>query len=161
MEIILKENIIGLGYRNEIVTVKDGYGRNYLIPTGKGVVATPAARKQLAEELKQKARKLEKIKADAQAIADRIANIKPIVIETKVSATGAIYGSVNNHHIAEELQKQGVEVDRKIIVLKDIKVVGEYTAKVHLHREVEVLVPFTVIAEGAQAPAAEEAAAEA
>lgn len=161
MEIILKENIIGLGYRNEIVTVKDGYGRNYLIPTGKGIVATPAARKQLAEELKQKARKLEKIKADAQAIADRIANIKPIVIETKVSATGAIYGSVNNHHIAEELQKQGVEVDRKIIVLKDIKVVGEYTAKVHLHREVEVLVPFTVIAEGAQAPAAEEAAAEA
>lgn len=161
MEIILKENIIGLGYRNEIVTVKDGYGRNYLIPTGKGIVATPAARKQLAEELKQKARKLEKIKADAQAIADRIANIKPIVIETKVSATGAIYGSVNNHHIAEELQKQGVEVDRKIIVLKDVKVVGEYTAKVHLHREVEVLVPFTVIAEGAQAPAAEEAAAEA
>lgn len=161
MEIILKENIIGLGYRNEIVTVKDGYGRNYLIPTGKGIVATPAARKQLAEELKQKARKLEKIKADAQAIADRIANIKPIVIETKVSATGAIYGSVNNHHIAEELQKQGVEVDRKIIVLKDIKVVGEYTAKVHLHREVEVLVPFTVIAEGAQAPVAEEAAAEA
>lgn len=160
MEIILKENIIGLGYRNDIVTVKDGYGRNYLIPTGKGIVATAAARKQLAEDLKQKARKLEKIKADAQAVADRIAGIKPIVIETKVSATGAIYGSVNNHHIAEELQKQGIEVDRKIIVLKDVKVVGEYSAKVHLHREVEVLVPFTVVAEGGVAPKAEETAAE-
>lgn len=155
MEIILKENIIGLGYRNDIVTVKDGYGRNYLIPTGKGIVATAAARKQLAEDLKQKARKLEKIKADAQAIADRIAGIKPIVIETKVSATGAIYGSVNNHHIAEELQKQGIEVDRKIIVLKDVKVVGEYSAKVHLHREVEAVVPFTVVAEGGEAPATE------
>lgn len=161
MDIILKEDIVGLGYKNDIVTVKDGYGRNYLIPTGKGVVASASARKMLAEDLRQRAHKLEKIKAEAQAVADKIANIKPIVIETKVSATGVIYGSVNALHIAEALQAQGIEVDRKIIVFKEVKEVGAYTAKVHLHKEVEVEVPFTVVAEGAQAPAAETAETEA
>lgn len=157
MEIILKEDITGLGYKNDIVTVKNGYGRNYLIPTGKAVIASASARKVLAENLKQQANKLEKIKADAQAVADRIANIKPIVIETKVSATGVIYGSVNNLHICEELKAQGIEVERKKIVVKDVKEVGEYTAKVHLHKEVEVEVPFKVVAEGQpEAPAVEE-----
>lgn len=158
MEIILKEDIIGLGYKNDIVTVKDGYGRNYLIPTGKAVIASASAKKILAENLRQQAQKLEAIRKAAEAVGEKLQHIQPIVIATKVSATGTIYGSVNSLHIAQELQKQGIEVDRKIIVLKDVKEVGEYVAKVHLHKQVEVDVPFSVVAEGAEAPAEEVAA---
>lgn len=158
MEIILKEDIIGLGYKNDIVTVKDGYGRNYLIPTGKAVIASASAKKILAENLRQQAQKLETIRKAAEAVGEKLQHIQPIVIATKVSATGTIYGSVNSLHIAQELQKQGIEVDRKIIVLKDVKEVGEYVAKVHLHKQVEVDVPFSVVAEGAEVPAEEVAA---
>lgn len=158
MEVILKEDIIGLGYKNDIVTVKDGYGRNYLIPTGKAVIASASAKKILAENLRQQAQKLEAIRKAAEAVGEKLQHIQPIVIATKVSATGTIYGSVNSLHIAQELQKQGIEVDRKIIVLKDVKEVGEYVAKVHLHKQVEVDVPFSVVAEGAEVPAEEVAA---
>lgn len=158
MQIILKEDIIGLGYKNEIVTVKDGYGRNYLIPQGKGIIASNANRKILAENLRQQAAKLAKVKEAAEAKAAQIASAKEIVIATKVSATGTIYGSVNNLHLAEALREQGIEIDRKIITVRDVKEVGEYVAKVHLHREVEVELPFKVVAEGAEeAPAQEEA----
>ena len=88
MELILKENVIGLGYKDDIVNVKSGYGRNYLIPTGKAVIASESAKKMLAEELKQRAHKIAKIKADAQAVADKLATIEPIVIATKVSKSG-------------------------------------------------------------------------
>lgn len=157
MEIILKENIIGLGYKNDIVTVKDGYGRNYLIPTGKAVIASESARKVLAENLKQQAHKIAKIKADAQAVADKIAAAKPIVIAAKVSATGTTYGSITNATIAEELAKQGIEVDRKIIMMKDAKAVGQYTATVKIYKDVSAEVHFEVVAEGAkvQEPEAE------
>lgn len=147
MEIILKENVIGLGYKDDIVTVKDGYGRNYLIPTGKAIIASESAKKVLAENLKQRAHKLAKIKADAEALAAKLSAIEPLKIATKVSATGAIYGSVTNLHIAEELAKLGFEVDRKIIVLKDVKEVGSYHATVKLHKEVFVEIPFEVVAE--------------
>lgn len=147
MEIILKEDVLGLGYKNDIVTVKNGYGRNYLIPTGKGIIASPSAKKMLAEELKQRAHKLEKIKNDAQAIADKLAAIEPLVIATKVSSTGVIYGSVNSLQLADELNKRGFEIDRKTIVVKDVKEVGSYTATVKLHKEVSVEIPFEVIAE--------------
>ncbi len=160
MQIILKEDIIGLGYKNDIVNVKDGYGRNYLIPQGKGIIASDANRKILAENLRQQAAKLAKIKEAAEAKAAQIAAAKEIVIATKVSATGTIYGSVNNLHIAEALREQGIDIDRKVILVRDVKEVGEYVAKVHLHREVEVELPFKVIAEGQPvAPAAEEAPA--
>ena len=149
MEFILKENVIGLGYKDDIVTVKDGYGRNYLIPTGKAIIASESAKKVLAENLKQRAHKLAKIKADAEAVAQKISAIEPIKIATKVSATGAIYGSVNALHIAEALGKQGIEIDRKIITVKDVKEVGSYVATVHLHKEVSVEVPFEVVAEEA------------
>ncbi len=149
MEIILKEDVIGLGYKNDIVEVKPGYGRNYLIPTGKAVIASSSAKKMLAEDLKQRAHKLEKIKNDAQALADKLAAIEPLKITTKVSATGAIYGSVNGLHIAEELQKLGFEVDRKIVDVKDVKEVGSYKAVVKLHKEVSVEIPFEVAAEEA------------
>lgn len=152
MEIILKEDIIGLGFKNEIVTVKAGYGRNYLIPFGKAVIASDSAKKMLAEELKQKANKLAKIKAEAEALAEKI-NAVSLVIATKVSATGQIYGSVNNLQLAEELQKKGIEVNRKIIVVKDVKEVGSYVAQVKLHKDVTASLAFEVVAENAPAPA--------
>ena len=99
MEIILKEDVVNLGYKNDIVTVKSGYGRNYLIPTGKAVIASPSAKKMLAEELKQRAHKLEKIKKDAEAMAEQLKGVT-LTIATKVSATGTIFGSVTNIQIA-------------------------------------------------------------
>lgn len=149
MEVILKQNVHGLGYKDDIVKVKDGYGRNYLIPTGKAVIASESAKKSLAEELKQRAHKLEKIKNDALALAEKLGGIQPIVIATKVSANGAIYGSVNAAHISEELAKQGFEIDRKAIDLKEVKAVGAYKAVAHLHKEVSVEIPFEVVAEQA------------
>ena len=149
MELILKEDVVNLGYKNDIVTVKSGYGRNYLFPTGKAVIASPAAKKMLAEELKQRAHKLEKIKKDAEAVAESLKNVS-LKIATKVSATGAIYGSVNNIQIAEELAKLGHNIDRKIIVVKDtVKEVGQYKAIIKLHKEVSVEIPFEVVAEEA------------
>lgn len=147
MELILKENVVGLGYKDDIVTVKNGYGRNYLIPTGKAVIASESAKKVLAENLKQRAHKLAKIKADAEDLAEKLSALEPLKITTKVSATGAIYGSVNSLHIAEELAKLGFEIDRKTIVVKDVKEVGSYTATVKLHKEVSVEIPFEVAAE--------------
>lgn len=148
MEIILKEDIIGLGYKNDIVDVKSGYGRNYLIPTGKAVIASDSAKKMLAEDLKQRAHKLEKIKNEAQALADKLAEVA-LTIPTKVSAMGVIYGSVNSLQIADELKKLGFDIDRKIIVVKDVKEVGSYHATVKLHKEVSVEIPFEVVAEEA------------
>ena len=149
MEIILKQDVAGLGYKNDIVIVKDGYGRNFLIPTGKAVIASESAKKVLAEDLKQKARKLAKIKADAQELADKLAALEAIVIPTKVSATGAIYGSVNSLQIADKLNEKGFAIDRKIIKVDDVKQVGAYTATIKLHKEISVEVPFEVVAEEA------------
>ncbi|MBR3284262.1 MAG: 50S ribosomal protein L9 [Alloprevotella sp.] len=161
MKLILKENVLGLGYKDDVVTVKDGYGRNYLIPTGKAVIASKSALKMLEEELKQRAHKLAKIKAEAEALAERVKAVKPIVISTKVSSTGSVYGSVNSLHISEALAQQGLEIDRKSIIVKDVKAVGEYVAVVKLHKEVSVEVPFTVVAEGGEAPVQEAPASEA
>ena len=153
MEIILKEDIIGLGYKNDIVNVKNGYGRNYLIPTGKGVIASESAKKVLAENLKQQAHKLAVIKAEAEKKGSALDGIS-LTIAAKVSATGALYGSVNAAIVAEELAKKGIEVDRKIITMHDIKKVGEFEATVHFHKEVEVKVPVIVVAENAPVEAA-------
>lgn len=158
MEIILKEDIIGLGYKNDIVKVKDGYGRNYLIPQGKAVIASDSAKKQLAENLKQQAHKLAAIKAEAEKKAEALTDVA-LVIEAKVSATGQLYGSVNTNIVAAELAKKGIEVDRKIITMRDVKNVGTYEATIHFHKEVEVKVPVTVVAENqavVETPAAEE-----
>ena len=149
MEIILKEDIVNLGYKNDIVNVKSGYGRNYLIPTGKAVIASPSAKKMLAEELKQRAHKLEKIKKDAEELAAKLQNVS-LKIATKVSSTGTIFGSVGNIQIAEELAKLGHNIDRKIIVVIDtVKEVGQYKAIVKLHKVVTVEIPFEVVAEEA------------
>ena len=147
MEIILKEDIVNLGYKNDIVTVKSGYGRNYLIPTGKAVIASPAAKKMLAEELKQRAHKLEKIKKDAEELAAKLEGVS-LTIATKVSANGTIFGSVGNIQIADELAKLGHDIDRKLISVKEtVKELGSYKALVRLHKEVSVEIPFEVVAE--------------
>ena len=164
MEIILKEDIIGLGYKNDIVNVKSGYGRNYLIPTGKAVIASPSSKKVLAENRKQQAHKLAAILAAAEKEAEKLNGVS-VEVEAKVSATGVLYGSVTSATVAEELAKKGIEVDRKRIVMKDIKTVGEYAATVVFHKEVKVEIPVTVLAEGNSAaqeaaPAVEEAQAE-
>ena len=146
MEIILKEDIIGLGYKNDIVNVKSGYGRNYLIPTGKAVIASPSAKKVLAENLKQQAHKLAAVKTEAEKRAEALNGVA-LVIEAKVSATGVTYGSVNAATVAEELKKRGIEIDRKTITMRDIKKVGDFEAVVHFHKDVEVILPVKVVAE--------------
>lgn len=161
MEIILKEDIIGLGYKNDIVNVKRGYGRNYLIPQGKGVIASESARKVLAENLKQQAAKLAAAKAEAEKQGKALEGVA-LTIVAKVAASGATYGSVNVSTVADALKEKGFDIDRKIITMKDIKAVGSYEAIVHFHKEVEIKVPVTVVAENAQpaAPAEEAPAAE-
>lgn len=147
MKIILKEDIANLGYKDDVVEVKSGYGRNYLIPQEKAIIASPGALKQLAETLKQRAHKLAKIKADAEAKAATLEGVS-LTITAKTSATGTIFGSVNNIQIADALAQLGHEVDRKIIYIKEsVKEVGSYTATIKLHKEVSVEIPFEVVAE--------------
>jgi len=162
MEIILKEDILGLGFKNDIVNVKSGYGRNYLIPQGKGVIASPMAKKQLAENLKQQARKLAALKEEAEKKAEELKDIT-LTIPAKVSATGVLYGSVNVASVVEALAEQGIEIDKKIIIMKDIKKVGDYVATAHFHKEVTAEIPVTVVpddASKAEQEAAKAAAAE-
>lgn len=147
MQVILKEDVVNLGYKDDIVTVKDGYGRNYLLPQKKAVIATESAKKMLAENLKQRAHKLEKIKKDAEELASKLKDVS-LIIGTKTSSTGTIFGSVGNIQIAEALEKLGFNIDRKVILLKEIiKEVGQYKATVKLHKEVLVEIPFEVISE--------------
>lgn len=147
MEIILKEDVANLGFKDDIVTVKNGYGRNYLIPTGKAILATESAKKVLAENLKQRAHKLQRIKEEALELAQKLEGVA-LTIGAKTSSTGSIFGSVNNIQIAEALEKVGFTVDRKAILIKEsVKEVGNYTATLKLHREVSVEVPFEVVSE--------------
>ena len=148
MEIILKQDIPNLGHADDIVVVKDGYARNYLIPKGYAISATPSAKKVLAENIKQRAHKEAKLKEDAESLATRIGNLK-LTIGVKASSTGKIFGSVTPLLIAEAINKNGFEIERKQVVVADdhIKEVGEYTIKVKLHRDVFVEVPMSVIAE--------------
>ena len=143
----MKEDITGLGYKDDVVEVKNGYGRNYLIPQGKAVIATESALKVLAENQRQRAHKLAKIKADAEALAAELEKVA-LTITAKTSAAGTIFGSVNAATIAEALEKLGQNVDRKLIVIKgSIKEPGKYSCTINLHKEVAVELPFEVLAE--------------
>ena len=146
MKLILKEDIHGLGYKDDVVEVKAGYGRNYLIPTGKAVIASPMALKNLEETQRQRAHKLAKIKADAEAKAESLKDLK-LTITMKAGENGVIYGSVGAAQIAEELEKLGKAIDRKAIELTPVKTLGEHKANIILHREVSVELPFEVVAE--------------
>ena len=135
MKIILKENVNNLGYKDDVVEVKNGYARNYLIPQGKAILATSSALKVLAENQRQRAHKIAKIKADAEAVAASLEGVS-LTIPAKTSSTGTIFGSVNAIQIAEELEKLGHNIDRKTIIIKNaVKEVGKYTATINLHKE--------------------------
>ncbi|MFM1932780.1 MAG: hypothetical protein RL226_2083 [Bacteroidota bacterium] len=148
MEIILKEDVEKLGSKDDIVKVRPGYARNFLIPQGLAVLATDSAKKVHAENLRQRAHKEEKILADAQAIADKLANVK-LSIGAKAGENGRIFGSVNTIQIAEALGKAGFEIDRKYIHLQEdaIKELGTYEATVKLHKKVSQKVSFDVVGE--------------
>ena len=147
MEIILKEDVSNLGYKGDILKVKDGYGRNFLIPTKKAVLATASAKKMLAEDLKQRAHKLERIKNESLELAEKLKDIT-LTVGAKTSTTGKIFGAVGPVQLADAFEKAGFAVDRKVIVLKDaIKEVGSYKATLKLHKEVTVEVDFEVVAE--------------
>lgn len=148
MEVILKQDVVKLGQKDDMVKVKNGYGRNFLIPQGFAILATESAKKMMAENQKQRAHKEAKIKAEAQTLARKMEGLT-LQIGAKTSTTGKIFGSVNTIQIAEALASKGFEVDRKQIHLSDdqIKEVGSYKAKVKLHREVVVEIDFEVFSE--------------
>ena len=159
MKIILKEDIANLGYKDDAVDVKDGYGRNYLIPQSKAVVATKSALKVLAEDLRQRAHKIAKAKADAEAAAAALDGVA-LTIAAKTSENGTIFGSVGALQISEALAKLGHEIDRKLITVSTIKSLGSYSYTVRFHKEVAVELPLNVVAEGEEKSAEAEAAAE-
>lgn len=144
MEVILIKDMEKLGYANDIVNVKPGYANNYLMPQGYAKAATTAAKKVLAENLKQRAHKDAKILADAQALADKIANLS-IVVSAKAEE-GKLFGTITSTDIAEALAAKGVVIDRKVIAVDGIKTVGEYQAVVKLHRDVKATLSFSVVA---------------
>lgn len=148
MEIILKQDVKNLGSKDDIVKVKNGYGRNFLIPNGFAIIANESNKKQLTEIQKQKAFKEQKLKEEAQKIAKKLETLS-VKVGAKAGETGKIFGSVNNIQVADALKKLGVDVDRKNITLKEvaIKNLGNYTATVKLHKEIVVEFEFEVVAE--------------
>ncbi len=147
MEVILKQDVSGLGYKNDIVKVKAGYGRNYLIPNGVALVATEANKRMIAENVRQMAHKAERIKGDAQALAQRIGEIV-LELKTKAGETGKIFGAITSLQVSEALKAKGFDVDRRKISFKEQpKELGTYTANLDLHKEVKHEVKVNVIAE--------------
>lgn len=148
MEIILKKDLKGLGYKNDIVKVKNGYGRNFLIPQGIAVLATESNKKMQAEEIKQSSFKEQKLRTEATATAEKLAEVS-VKVGAKAGESGKIFGSVTNIQLADALKKAGYEVDRKNIEMNEdgIKSLGTYTAKVRLFKEISATVNFEVIAE--------------
>ena len=147
MQVILKEDILNLGFKGDVVNVKKGYGRNYLIPQGKAVIASESALKMLAEDNRQRAHKLAKIKADAEALAASLNGVS-VSIATKASESGKVFGSVTSVQIAETLAEKGFTVDRRLIALKDpLKELGAHKVVIKLHKEVSAEVEVVVVAE--------------
>lgn len=146
MELLLKDDVKGLGYKNDLVTVKPGYGRNYLLPQGLAVVADKSAKKVVAENVRQAAHKAEKVKADAQSVADQIGN-QVVELPAKVGESGKIFGRVTTLQLAEALKSKGIDIDRKRLSFdQEPTTAGDYTATVNLHKEVKHTVHFRVVA---------------
>jgi len=146
MDIILKTDIAGLGYKNDLISVKPGYGRNYLIPQGYAQLATESNRKILAENLKQAAHKAEKIKTAALIMAEEIGEMV-ITISMKTGESGKIFGRVTNTQVSDYLKEKGFDIDRKKITMDDVKFVGDFSAILDLHKEVKHKVAVSVVAE--------------
>lgn len=146
MEIILKDDVKGLGYKNDLVTVKPGYGRNYLLPQGLAILADKSAKKIVAENVRQAAHKAEKVKADAQAVADQVGS-QVFDLPAKVGETGKIFGRVTTLQLAEALKNKGIDVDRKRLSFdQEPATAGDYTATLNLHKEVKHTINFRVVA---------------
>ena len=148
MEVILKKNVDNLGYANDVVTVKPGYGRNFLIPQGYAVLATASAKKAHAEIMKQKSHKESKVLAEAEELGTKLAGLS-LSITTKVGDSGKIFGSVNAIQLAEAIRKEGLEIDRKSLKItqEPIREVGTYEAIANLHKDVKTTFSFEVVAE--------------
>ncbi len=146
MEIILVQDIPGLGHRDQIITVKDGYAVNYLIPKGFAIQATPSAKKQLEEKLRQRAKKEEKLRNEAMQLKEKI-EAKSYTIKVKAGESGKIFGSVSNIQLADALEKDGFQIERKQIEVDHIKELGKFTAKVHLYKDIVAEMKFEVVAE--------------
>jgi large subunit ribosomal protein L9 len=147
MEVILKDDVKGLGFKNDIVDVKPGYGRNYLIPQGIAVIADKSNKKVVAENIRQASHKAEKVKLDAQAVADQIGDMV-VDLPAKVGESGKIFGAVTTTQLSDALRAKGIEVDRKRISFdQEVKSAGEYTASIALHKEVKHTVRFNVVPE--------------
>ena len=148
MEIILKKDVEGVGFKDDIITVKNGFGRNFLIPNGSAILATPTAKKILAENIKQQVVKDKKIIDDANKVEKKISALE-LKIKAKVGEGVKLFGSVNNINVQKELSENGVEIDKKSIIISgnNIKQLGKYSAKIRLHREVIFDCPFEVVAE--------------
>ncbi|MCH7412343.1 50S ribosomal protein L9 [Belliella sp. R4-6] len=147
MEVILRTDIKGLGYKNDLVAVKPGYGRNYLIPQGFAVLATQSNKRILAENIKQAAHKAEKVKTEAEAIAAKLSSLT-LEIKAKIGESGKIFGKVTTLQISDALANQGIQIDRKKISINvPVQTAGEFEAEVDLHREVKSNVKFVVVAE--------------
>lgn len=148
MEVILKQDIEKLGYKDDLVVVREGYGRNFLIPQGLAILATESAKKMHAETVKQRASRIEKERENARKAAEKLKTAK-IKVGAKVGESGKIFGSVNNIQLADEISKLGFSIDRKHIKIKDepIKTVGTYEAEVTFHRDVVDTITFEVVGE--------------
>ena len=146
MEVILIQDVANLGYKNDIVKVKDGYGRNYLIPNKLAIIASDSNVKQLNENLKQQAKKLAQQLADAQALAEKLA-ATVINVAVKANEDGKIFGTVTTAQIADALAAQGFEIDKRIITVEPVKELGEVIASARLHREVKAEIKLNVVAE--------------
>lgn len=146
MEIILLTDIANLGHKDDVINVKPGYGRNYLIPQGYAILATVSAKKMVTENLKQRAHKEAKLREEALELASKLEALK-LTVGAKTSSTGKIFGSVNSIMISESLKAQGFDIDRKKIMLKEVKEIGIYSAIIKLHRDVKVNVEFEVVSE--------------
>ncbi|MBO7501884.1 MAG: 50S ribosomal protein L9 [Paludibacteraceae bacterium] len=146
MEIILIQDVANLGYKNDIVKVKDGYGRNYLIPNKMAIIANESNRKQLAENMKQQAKKMAEMLASAQQLAEKLAAMT-ITVAVKANEDGKIFGTVTTAQVSEALAAQGVEIDRKVITIEPVKELGEAIAVARLHREVKAEIKLNVVAE--------------
>ncbi len=148
MDIILIQDVANLGYKNDIVKVKDGYGRNYLIPNKMAIIANESNKKQLAENLKQQSKKLAQLLADAETLAAKL-EATVITLKAKANEDGKIFGTITTAQVSEALKEAGFEVDKKIITIEAVKELGEYTAVARLHRDVKAEIKLNVVAEKA------------
>ena len=147
MEIILKKDVDNLGHKNDLVNVRPGFANNFLIPQGVAKLATPSAKKMLAEDIKQQAHKETKFRDDATAIAAKLAALA-LTLSVKTSEEGKVYGSITSAQVAEEIEKAGISIEKKNVVLETVKQLGTYTATVKLYKDIKGTVAFTVVSAG-------------